>query len=224
MRMEHITPSRPNTYTGGTLNRAAHLREDDGWIAAALENQATRFIVFWQGKPLVEGAAQRAPRAKAVARPRADVMTTFLGLQEDLPVFTADLSALEDPAAAIDPGDGEFTDMRSLTGALPVNDATILATARAMLHWQSKTRFCSVCGAPTTPIRAGYVRDRTFSAHRSGRHHAGDERRQIAAWPVAQVSEGTEFLLHTRRLRRARRKPGRRGAKGSVRGSRHHRG
>ena len=157
MRMEHITPSRPNTYTGGTLNRAAHLREDDGWIAAALENQATRFIVFWQGKPLVEGAAQRAPRAKAVARPRADVMTTFLGLQEDLPVFTADLSALEDPAAAIDPGDGEFTDMRSLTGALPVNDATILATARAMLHWQSKTRFCSVCGAPTTPIRAGYV-------------------------------------------------------------------
>jgi NAD+ diphosphatase len=157
MRMDHITPSRPNTYTGGTLNRAAHLREDEGWIAAALGSPATRFIVFFQGKPLVEGGAARAPRAKAVARPRADAILTFLGLQDEAPVFAADLSALEDPYAAIDAAGAEFTDMRSLTGALPVDDATILATARAMLHWQSKTKFCSVCGAATRPIRAGYV-------------------------------------------------------------------
>jgi NAD+ diphosphatase len=40
---------------------------------------------------------------------------------------------------------------------LTPDDATILATARAMLHWHAKTRFCSVCGGSNRPIRAGYV-------------------------------------------------------------------
>jgi NAD+ diphosphatase len=155
--MDNITPSRPNTYTGGTLNRAGHLREDETWIAGALADQAARFMLFWQGKALIAGLMQRAPRAHGVTRPRIELATTFLGLQDDAPVFAADISHLENPYEAIDPGDAEFTDMRAINGALPADDATILATARAMLHWQSKTKFCSVCGAKTIPTRAGYV-------------------------------------------------------------------
>jgi NAD+ diphosphatase len=155
--MDNITPSRPNTYTGGTLNRAGHLREDETWIAGALADQAARFVIFWQGKTLIDGLMQRAPRARSVTRPQIELATTFLGLQDDIPVFAADISHLETPYDAIDAGDAEFTDMRAITGALPADDATILATARAMLHWQSKTKFCSVCGAKTKPTRAGYV-------------------------------------------------------------------
>jgi len=155
--MDNITPSRPNAYTGGTLNRAAHLREDEAWIAAALADAATRFVVFWQGKTLIDGMMQRAPRAHGVKRPAIELATTFLGLQDDVPIFAADISHLDDPYAAIDAGDAEFTDMRAMTGLLPADDATILATARAMLHWQSKTKFCSVCGGKTAPTRAGYV-------------------------------------------------------------------
>jgi NAD+ diphosphatase len=155
--MDDIKPTRPNTFTGGTLDRAGHLREDAAWIAAALVNPETRFAIFWQGKTLITGMMQRAPQAHLLRRPGIDLATTFLGLQDGTPIFAADLSHLDNPYAAIDAGEAEFTDMRALTGALPVNDATILATARAMLHWQSKTKFCSVCGGPTTPTRTGYV-------------------------------------------------------------------
>jgi NAD+ diphosphatase len=153
--MDHITPSRPNAYTGGTLNRAAHRREDDAWIAAALADAASRFAVFLQGRTLIAGMAQRAPHAALVARPNTSSFI-FLGLQDGIPIFATALDSLEDLAGAA-PEDAEFTDMRGITGDLPPDDATILATARAMLHWHAKTRFCSVCGGSNRPIRAGYV-------------------------------------------------------------------
>jgi NAD+ diphosphatase len=155
--MRLIKPSRPNVYTGGTLNRAAHRREDAAWILAAQADAAARYVVFWQGEALITGMAERAPRAQLVARPAVETSAVFLGLQDGAPVFAVDFSAAENPYEAIDAGDAEFTDMRAITGALQADDATILATARAMLHWQAQTRFCSVCGGRNAPQKAGYV-------------------------------------------------------------------
>jgi len=155
--MHDIKPTRPNAYTGGTLDRAAHHREDAAWIAQALDSPATRFVPFWQGRALIAGMMERAPRAQFIPRPAQDLATIFLGLQDETPLFATDLSHLEDPYAAITHGNAEFTDLRAMTGALTPDDATILATARAMLHWRSKTKFCAVCGHANTPTRAGYV-------------------------------------------------------------------
>jgi len=152
--MDNITPSRPNAYTGGTLDRAAHRREDDFWIAAAVADPATRFAVFWQGRTLIDGMAARAPRAALVSKPNVSSVI-FLGLQDDRPVFAAALESLEDLAEA--PVDAEFTDMRGITGNLHPDDATILATARAMLHWHAQSGFCAVCGGRNKPIKAGWV-------------------------------------------------------------------
>jgi NAD+ diphosphatase len=150
-----ITPSRPNAYTGGTLDRAAHRREDEAWIEAALRSDASRFVVFWRGKTLFAGLEEGAPRAVFLARPAVAAPWVFLGLQSGVPVFAVDVSAFEEPA---DIGiEGVFTDMRGLTGSLPADDATILATARGMLHWRSKNLFCAICGSAVTPVRAGYV-------------------------------------------------------------------
>jgi NAD+ diphosphatase len=153
--MDHITPSRPNAYTGGTLDRAAHRREDDAWIAAALADAASRFVIFLQGRTLIAGMEQRAPRAALIARPNVSSFI-FLGLQDGAPIFATAIDSMEDLAGE-PPEDAAFTDMRGITGNLPPDDATILATARAMLHWHAKTRFCSVCGGRNKPIRAGYV-------------------------------------------------------------------
>ena len=68
-------------------------------------------------------------------------------------------------------------------------------------------RFCSNCGQPTRGRGGGLaarvpdLRDAAFSAHRSGRHHAGGRRRRLPARPPAAVSEGHVF--GARRLRRA---------------------
>jgi NAD+ diphosphatase len=152
--MQRITPSQPNAYTGGTLDRAAHRRSDESWMQSALHNPRSRFVLFWRGNALI--AAGDTPKAALVSRPDLDAPWVFLGLQDQTPVFAADLSALADPHPLYG-ADAAFTDMRSLTALLPADDATILATARAMLHWRAQTKFCAHCGAPNVPVRGGYV-------------------------------------------------------------------
>ncbi len=149
-------PSQPNAYTGGTLDRAAHRRTDEAWLSAARHDSRSRFALFWRGDALIE--AGETPAAALVSRPALnDAPWVFLGLQNETPLFAADLSALDDPSAVLGETRGTFTDMRSLTTLLQADDATILATARGMLHWRAQTKFCARCGAPTVPVRGGYV-------------------------------------------------------------------
>jgi NAD+ diphosphatase len=154
--MDNITPSRPNAYTGGSLDRAAHHREDDEWVAAALADPASRFAVFLQGRTLISGMAQHAPRAALTGKPDIGAAFIFLGLQHGTPIFAASLDSMEELAGEIQ-ADAAFTDMRGITGDLTPDDATILATARAMLHWHAKTGFCAVCGGKNKPAKAGWV-------------------------------------------------------------------
>ena len=72
--MPIITPSRPNTFSGGTLDRAAHLRPDEPWIAQAHADPASRFVVYWQGKMLIADTGAAEPRAHYTAKPAADAL------------------------------------------------------------------------------------------------------------------------------------------------------
>ena len=127
-------------------------------MAEAFNHAASRFVVFWQGKSLLAGMGTAEPRAFYTAKPASDEAPwVFLGLQDGIPFFATNLSHLAAPHEAVHLGDAEFTDLRSFTGMLGADDATLLATARAMLHWRSQTKFCSVCGHPNRPIRGGYV-------------------------------------------------------------------
>ena len=153
--MQYIAPTRPNAYTGGTLDRAGHRREDTAWLATARISPASRHCLFWHGKALVQGDAE--PTASLLPSPMPHGPWVFLGLQNGTPIFASDLSAHDDPLALLPPNAGVFTDLRSLTALLPADDATILATARGMLHWRATHKFCPRCGGATNPVRGGYV-------------------------------------------------------------------
>jgi NAD+ diphosphatase len=51
----------------------------------------------------------------------------------------------------------DFQDLRMLAGALPPEEAGLLAYARAMIHWRETHRFCGRCGSPTRPSDGGHV-------------------------------------------------------------------
>jgi len=142
--MRHIVPSKANSYTGGRLDRAAHRRTDEAWLATALTHPDSRFTLFWRGEALIAGDAP--PAAALVPPPGYDAPWVFLGLQDNVAIFAQDLSALETPPSGLP---GKFTNLRSLTALLEPDDATILATARGMLHWRAVTKFCAACGPPT---------------------------------------------------------------------------
>ncbi|MGC9269575.1 NAD(+) diphosphatase [Acidiphilium sp.] len=143
-------------YSSASLDRAGHYRTDTVWIAAARAGEDALFIPYWRGRMLV--ALEPSPRAVLSARPRDAAMpAVFLGLESGRPVFAIDLSADEAPLEALIGAAGEFLDLRGLTATLPAAQAGLLATAKALLYWQSRTRFCSVCGAACRPERAGHT-------------------------------------------------------------------
>ena len=150
--MRHIKPARPNPYSGGALDRAAHLREDEDFLAKAATDPASRVTYVWQGKHLLNHG--EAPTAHLLPVQGDETPALFLGLHENIPLFAHDLSAL---AQAPELGGGEFHDLRGIASLLPPGDAAILATARGMLHWHATHRFCPYCGNTLRPLRGGWV-------------------------------------------------------------------
>jgi NAD+ diphosphatase len=161
--MPLIRPSRPNTYSGSPLDRAAKRREDEAWIAAALAAEETLWAPVWRGRNLMRGVEDGAPEAvfltgaAAAALRLAGGPWAFLGLYEGVPLFAVDASAAEDPLPLLPEALGSFTDLRAVAGLLPPEQASILAHARALMHWRTRHRFCGVCGAPCEPRSAGHV-------------------------------------------------------------------
>ncbi len=150
--MQIIKPARPNLYSGGRLDRAAHLREAPAFLDAALGHPQSRFTYSWRGKSLLAAGPQPAIHWRASAG--MDTPWLFLGLLDEVCLFAQDLSAWEELP---DLGAGSFQELRDVAACLDDTDAAILATARGMFHWRATHRFCPACGGEMAPIRAGWV-------------------------------------------------------------------
>lgn len=156
-------PARqPNPYTGSPLDRAAALREDESWIAARLADPHSLFAPIWRARNLLRGIEDGRPEAAYLSGAAATALATgapwaFLGLLAEAAMFAVDISAAEDPTELIPPERGRFDDLRATHGALPAAEASVLAHARALMHWRSRHRFCGLCAAACTPRSAGHV-------------------------------------------------------------------
>jgi NAD+ diphosphatase len=152
-------PTRsPNILAGPYLERAAHLRKDEAHIQAALANPETLFVPVWQTRSSILRqddvvAAYFVTGAQAFANLGSSDFV-LLGEFRGQAVFAVGLSGerpqLTDPTI-------DFQDLRMLAGALPPEEAGLLAYARAMIHWRETHRFCGRCGSPTQPSDGGHV-------------------------------------------------------------------
>ncbi len=165
--MTAILARRPNAYTGSPLDRAAQHREDAAWITAALTARQSLFVPIWQSKNLIEDGATGTPEALFLDAAVAGALCApegggpfpwaFLGQMEGRALFAVDLGGVADPVEVLPGLPGRFVDLRSVPGLLPPADAAVLAHARALMHWRSRTRCCSVCGTACVPASAGHV-------------------------------------------------------------------
>ncbi len=169
--MTLILARRPNAYTGSPLDRAAHHRDDEAWIAARLADPASLFVPVWRAKTLVAG--DESPNAVFLTGAVAEAVRmaggpwAFLGLKGEHAVFAVDVSAVDDPLPLLPDALGRFEDLRALAGRLPADDAAVLAHARGLMHWRTRHKFCGVCGAPCEPRSAGY----SHVCTQCGTHH-----------------------------------------------------
>lgn len=161
------------TFGGSGLGRAAALR---GWPEEMARRLADggRVLPVWRGKPLLAGGAAGWVASGHPVLAGAAGAPVFLGLDDGVARFAADVSAWEpaegetpQPGAFFDPTeqrhpalpeDHRFAELRGVMALLGARDAELAATAKALFGWHRSHRFCSACGAPSEMIEAGWQR------------------------------------------------------------------
>ncbi len=141
----------PIAFAGSPLDRADHLRADPERLAALQEWRA-RLLLLDGLDPRVEPAGDLAWGSLADADPAAELV--FLGLDpEGRGCFAA--VPLAGSSAPGNPG------MWQALAALSAGDLAIYGTARGLVNWHARHRFCAVCGSPSEPAKGGWQRSCT---------------------------------------------------------------
>ena len=156
-----------NFYAFAELDRVGHFRRDSVWLTGRSVHPGTRILPVWRNQNLIL-AASEPPRAALLAMdeiaPDAGEMV-LLGLTGEDALFALDLSAHDEPLAAIRHARPlEFTDLRRVGALMDRHEGSLLAYARGMMWWHQRHRFCGVCGSPTASVDAGHVRRCTNEA------------------------------------------------------------
>ena len=148
---------RPNFFAGPYIDRRAEERENPHWRAEARADPATRYLLAQGTAQLLQSGAEphialldNSSALLTAAEPDSEVL---LGWFHGARCVLAELPAGR--SLELPPGT-ELAELRPLTAVLPADEAGLLAYARALLIWRARHRHCGVCGAPTTPARAGH--------------------------------------------------------------------
>ena len=164
------------TFGNSDLDRAAHLRRS---AEALFEQDHSRAIVLWRGKPLVDMAKNALCRL-AHDHPllaEATRVPVFLGLDSGQPVFAVDISPWEPDdldagamATFFDTSENQhpmmaetevFAELRGVMTHLSPVEANMAATARGVFSWHDTHGFCARCGARSDIVEAGWQRSCT---------------------------------------------------------------
>ena len=179
-----------NIFAGPYLDRAAHLRQDPEWFAAALADERSRAIPVWNSRNLVaEGDIPRAVYWEISRIPperRTDADLILLGRFGETSYFTYEIDSIEPPPT---PPGTRFEDLRLVAAVLPIDEAGLLGYARAIVSWRRRHRFCGTCGARTLPAKSGHV---LVCSDASCRH---EQFPRIDPAIIVLVSDGERALL-----------------------------
>jgi NAD+ diphosphatase len=135
-------------FTGSPLDRVDHIRSDEGAYKALLIDWRARVLTLDGVDPVIgdEGGLAWGSLADVAA----DAELILLGILNEkphfVPVTQGEGNAFRSPAV-----------FRALS-ILPAEDAAIYGTARSVIEWHNKHRFCGVCGGATVLFRAGWGR------------------------------------------------------------------
>lgn len=150
-------------YAGCALDRAAHLRTQEGWLRERLSDPASRLLPVWRDRNLlVEGVPPRsAPLDEATSGALLQLAdeAVFLGVGEDgRACFACDLSRHGENEVMGLVNGAQFQDLSRVVTVLARDDGALLGYARSMASWHRRHRFCGACGSPTEARNGGHLR------------------------------------------------------------------
>lgn len=146
-----------NIFAGAFVDRSGYRREDPEWLRSAIESEDSVFVPVWGDKCLATGEPLHA-----ILLNRRDLEgylreqdLVFLGMYRDRAAFAVPIDGETDaPFEDI----GQFHDLRYLGNSLPVDEANLVAQARALILWHRAQKFCGRCGALSRAESGGNTR------------------------------------------------------------------
>ena len=159
--MDHLRRSLLNTFGGWNGDRLVERRGDRDWINAALRDAETRLVPIWRARSLIDQGDPLRP----VLLSAADWSTSLngeeiilLGVLNEVAYFAVEI-ADESLARRMETDTcGRYRNLHRIGSLMGEPDASLLAYARAMVHWHRRHRFCGRCGKATETRQAGHVR------------------------------------------------------------------
>lgn len=150
---------RPISLTAPSgIDRAAHHRLDEAWLAAAWSHPTTRVFVVSGGQVLIDETADGTTEllmTPSFEAPLTEAHRYFLGTDDDgVSYFALQKDALP---GRIDQS-ARPAGLREAGLLLSPRDAGLMVHAVALENWQRLHRFCSRCGERTVIAAAGHIR------------------------------------------------------------------
>jgi NAD+ diphosphatase len=143
-----VNPHAPG-FTGSPFDRADPVRNDEAALAVHLSNWRARVLALEGGELSIDDNGNLGWRSLAEVADDAEMI--LLGLLDEKPHF----AVIPDQPFA----DGFRTpSLWQALNSLPAEQAAIYGTARSVIDWHHRHGFCSRCGSPTRPFRAGWGR------------------------------------------------------------------
>lgn len=136
-------------FVGGDLDRVDHIRTNPALLAEAFADPAARLLVLDGLEPVEADGHLLLQPLEPQARAADHVL---LGVDPDKrPIFVRLVTD-------IGPNPVPTPRSRTIVDLVPVAEVALYGTARSLVHWHARHRFCSVCGASTVPVKAGWSR------------------------------------------------------------------
>lgn len=149
MASENPRDPQPNfAFSDPGPDRADPLR-DDPVALAELWKRGNVLLIDGEGQTAADPEKNLLP-ADGAELDYAALQPVFLGLRGEQAWFAARTAETDADAAP-------RIDLRSAAALWPGFEASVFAQARAVLHWQSRHRHCSVCGGALAFLRGGWL-------------------------------------------------------------------
>ncbi len=149
-------------FINGGLDRTALRRDDLAWQHIAYNAPGTQILVLCQDTPILKWDGSKLSSTFKLSEAQALGAATdivFLGMENGRSCFAHQLAADLFPSLKARP-DLKLIDMRSIAmqALFDQSRTSALGTAKSLLSWHARHRFCSACGQASAATSAGWKR------------------------------------------------------------------
>jgi NAD+ diphosphatase len=139
------------------VDRAAHLREDREWLAAAWADPDTRVLIVDHGQALLGFGPEGAHLVFLPPEQAPEGVRFLLGVAPDGAVYFGVNGALPKPAEVVGV-EVRPSPLREAGPLLSDRDAGLMTHAVALANFHDSHHFCPRCGEPSEPVSSGHAR------------------------------------------------------------------